>query len=194
MLKLTKVDVVLVGWRYFNSLRTEDEPIYNYNDTYMRWFLRQSLKGGRVCAFNQYYKSKICHDILKIISEELNVNGKIYDIIETYLEYKNKHLEIFKREYESKFNDYRDEDKKEKENFINEKLSKLPKHQLLKEIKLEEMLWDFDAVSLYPSAIWDEKSIYPINETGYAFTKVMNDELVEKFDSGNFTQESAIYN
>ena len=48
-----------LGWKYFNSLRTEeDEPIYTYNDKYMRWFVRQCIKGGRVCAFNQYYKSK----------------------------------------------------------------------------------------------------------------------------------------
>ena len=47
-----------LGWKYFNSLRTEDEPIYTYDDKYMRWFVRQSIKGGRVFAFNQYYKSK----------------------------------------------------------------------------------------------------------------------------------------
>ena len=41
----------------------------------MRWFVRQSIKRERVCAFNQFYKSKICDDILKIISEKLNVNG-----------------------------------------------------------------------------------------------------------------------
>ena len=59
-------------WNFFKSLRTEeDEPIYTYIDKYMRWFVRQSIKGGRVCAFNQYYKSKICDNILKIISKEL---------------------------------------------------------------------------------------------------------------------------
>ena len=43
-----------LGWKNFNSLGTEeDEPIYFYNDTYMRWFVRQSIKRGRVCAFNQ---------------------------------------------------------------------------------------------------------------------------------------------
>ena len=43
-----------LGWKYFNILRTEkDEPIYTYNDKYMRWFDRQSMKRGRVCAFNQ---------------------------------------------------------------------------------------------------------------------------------------------
>ena len=67
-----------LGWKYSNSLRTEeDEPIYIYNDKYMGWFVRESIKGGRVCAFNQYYKSKICDDILKIISEELNVKRNI---------------------------------------------------------------------------------------------------------------------
>ena len=43
-----------LGWRYFNSLRTgEDEPMYTYKDKYMRRIDRQSIKGGRVCAFNQ---------------------------------------------------------------------------------------------------------------------------------------------
>ena len=51
----------------------------------MRWCVRQSIKGGRVCSFNQYCKSKICDDIKKIISRELDVEGKVYDIIKEYL-------------------------------------------------------------------------------------------------------------
>ena len=184
-----------LGWKYFNSLRTEeDEPIYTYNDKYMRYFVRQLIKGGQICAFNQYYKSKICDDILKNISEELNVKGNIYyriNIIEASLEYKNKHLKIYEKEYESKLNDYRDEDEG-KENFINEKVSKLPIHQLIKQIKLDELLWDSDAVSLYPSAMWDENSIYLRIETGSSFTGDMNDELVEKFNTGKITKGSAI--
>ena len=54
------------------------------------------------------------------------------------------------------------------------------------------LLWDFDAVSLYPSAMWDPKSIYPKIETGYAYEKHMNDELVKKFNNQTFTQGSAI--
>ena len=54
------------------------------------------------------------------------------------------------------------------------------------------LLWDFDAVSLYPSAMWDKKCIYPKIETGYAFEKHMNNELVEKFYNHTFTQGSAI--
>ena len=143
-------------WKSFISLRTEeDEPIYIYNDNCMRWFVRQSIKGGRVCAFNQYYKSKICDDILKIISEELNVKGNIYDNREAYLEYKNEYLKIFENEYESKFTDYRDENEEEKEKYIKENLSQLPIHLLIKQMKLDELLWDFDATSLYPSTMWD---------------------------------------
>ena len=55
---------------------------------------------------------------LKIISEELNVKGNIYDIIEVYLNYKHKHFKIYEKEYENQFNDYRDEDVEEKEKFI----------------------------------------------------------------------------
>ena len=61
----------VLGWKYFNSLGTEDhEPIYTYNDKYIRLFVRQSIKGGRVCAFNQYYKSEKISDVVaEIISE-----------------------------------------------------------------------------------------------------------------------------
>ena len=99
-----------LGLKHFNSLRTEDdEPIYIYNDKYMRWFVRQAAYGGRVCSSNQYYKSKSCDDIVKITSKELCVKGNDSDIIEAYMEYKNKHFRIFEREYEDQFNDYRNE-------------------------------------------------------------------------------------
>ena len=49
-----------LGLKYFNSLRTEqDELIYTYNDKQMRHFVQQAAYGGRVCSFNQYYKSKV---------------------------------------------------------------------------------------------------------------------------------------
>ena len=181
-----------LGWKYFNSLRTEeDDSIYTYNDKYMRWFVRQSIKGGRVCSFYQYYKSNHYNDIRRILSKELGVKGNIYDIIEEYLRYKNKFYDIYEKEYENQFIDYRDENEEDKEKYINEKLGNLRIHKLLKQIELVHLLWDFDAVSLYPSAMWDEKSIYPRIETGYAYTRDMNEELVNKFNTGNFIQGSA---
>ena len=104
-------------------------------------------------------QKKICEDISKIISEYLNVKGKVYDLIYPYLEYKNRYKKIYEKEYGRKFNDCRDEDVEEKEEFINQKLSQLRIHQLIKQIKLDELPWDFDAVSLYPSAMWDENSV-----------------------------------
>ena len=125
-----------LGWKYFNSLRTEeDEPIYTYNDKYMRWFVRKSIKGGRMCAFNQYYKSKHCDDVLKIINKELAVKGTAYNTIEAYMEYKNKYFKIFEKGYENQFNDYRDENLEEKEKYISEKLSNLRLHKIIKRIE-----------------------------------------------------------
>ena len=40
--------------------------------------------------------------------------------------------------------------------------------------------------------MWDENSIYPRIETGFSFTKDMNNELVENFNTGNFTKGSAV--
>ena len=53
-------------------------------------------------------------------------------------------------------------------------------------------MMNFDATSLYPSAMWDGKSIYPRIETGYPFTPDMNDEIVQKFNTQTFNQGSAI--
>ena len=52
-------------------------------------------------------------------------------------------------------------------------------------------MWDFDCVSLYPSAMWDKASKYSRIETGYAFEKHMNEEFVEKFNNQIFNQGSA---
>ena len=108
------------------------------------------------------------------------------------MNYKNKHFKILEKEDENQFNDYRDVIEDEKQKYKKEKLSQLPVHQLIKQIKLYELLWDFDAVSLYPSAMLDEKSNYPRIETAYVYTDDINDELVEKFNTANFTERSAI--
>ena len=60
------------------------------------------------------------------------------------------------------------------------------------QISLNDLLWDFDGVILFPSAMSDEKSIYPRIETGYAYTPNMKNELVENFDDQTFTQGIAI--
>ena len=76
-----------LGLNYFISLRREEDELINtYNDRYMRWFVRQAAYGGRVCSFNQYYKSKSSDDILKFISKEICVKGNDYDIIEASME------------------------------------------------------------------------------------------------------------
>ena len=54
---------------------------------------------------------------------------------------------------------------------------------------------DFDASSLYPSAMWDENSVYPKIETGFVFKPHMKDIYVEAFISQSFDRdrnESAI--
>ena len=77
---------------YFNSLGDEnEEPIYTYNNEFMRHFIRQIIKGGRCASFNQYYKSTTSDEVFKIISKELNVSGNVCENIEKCLKHTNKH-------------------------------------------------------------------------------------------------------
>ena len=120
------------------------------------------------------------------------LKGSFYDIIDGCLIYKNNQLRINEKEYGSKFNDYRHIDVEEKEIFINDKLSILPIHQILKQINLSDVLWNSDTVSLYASDLWDKKTIYPRIETEYAYTKVMTNDLINEFNFQTFLRGSVI--
>ena len=182
--------------KYFNSLRDEnDDPIYTYTDPFMRNFVRKAIKGGRCNAFNQHYKSEISDEVFIIISKELNVNGNICEILEKYCEFLNKYEKQYAKEFDSKYADYRDIDQKEKEKYVNRKLNMLSIHKELSKLDSNKTQLDFDATSLYPSAMWDEKSVYPKIETGFAFRPHMNDVYVKAFNNQTFNEggdESAI--
>ena len=56
-------------------------------------------------------------------------------------------------------------------------------------------MMDFDPTSLYPSAMWDEKSVFPKIDTEFDFKPYGNDVYVEAFKNQTFNQdgnESAI--
>ena len=50
-------------------------------------------------------------------------------------------------------------------------------------------MMDFDATSLYPSAMCDEKSVYAITESGFAFKQHMNDVYVQAFNNQSFNRD-----
>ena len=54
----------------FKSLRDENyEPIYTYNEEYMRWFARQSIKGSRCSSLNQCYISILSDEVFVMIQK-----------------------------------------------------------------------------------------------------------------------------
>ena len=55
-----------LGWKCFGTYNKNRE-FYTFNDKYVRDFIRKSIKGGRVGAFNRYFESKQCEEILNII-------------------------------------------------------------------------------------------------------------------------------
>ena len=180
----------------FNSSTDEnDETIYTYNDEYKRHFVRKSIKGGRCASYNQYYISSISDEVINIISQELNVKGNICEILEKYPEYTNKQTKIIESGYDSQFKGYRDNDEEERTEHINKEFNKLPIHKKLQKRNLNDLMMDFDATSLYPSAMWDEDSVHPKIENGFAVKPYMNDIYVEAFNNKTFNQngkESAI--
>ena len=96
---------------FFNSLRDEnDEPICTYTVPFMRNFVRKAIEGDRCNSFNQHYKSEISDEVINIISKEVNVNGNVCDILEKYFYFLNKYEKQYAKEFDSKYDDYRDID------------------------------------------------------------------------------------
>ena len=115
--------------KYFISLGDEnDEPIYTYNDEFMRHFVRQSIKGGHCSALNQYYKSNVSSKVFNIISKGFVVtdNDNVCEITDKYFEYTNEQRKIIEDKYDSQFNDYRDNDEEERTEHISKEFNKLP--------------------------------------------------------------------
>ena len=107
----------------------------------------------------------------------------------------NKYGKQYAKEFSSKYDDYRDINEKEKTDFINKKLNMLPIHKELSKLDSNKTQIDFDATSLYPSAMWDENSVYPKIEAGFAFKPHMNTTFVDAFNNQTFNEdgdESAI--
>ena len=71
----------------------------------------------------------------------------------------------------------------------------LPIHKELSKLDSNKTQLGYDGKSLYPSAMWDEDSVYPKTETGFAFAPYMNDVYVEAINNQTFNEdgdESAI--
>ena len=100
---------------YFNNLRDEDdEPIYTYTDPFMRNFVRKAIKGGGCNASNQHYKSEVSDEVFETTSKEINVICTICEILEKCFEFSNKFEKQNAKEFDSKGDDFRDIDPKQK--------------------------------------------------------------------------------
>ena len=134
-------------------------------------------------------------EVFNIISKVLDFNGNVYVLLEKYFKFLNKYEKQYAKEFDSKYEDYRDIYEEGRTKHINKNFNKLPIHQKLQKINLDNVLMDFDATPLYPFAMLDENSKYPKIETGFAFKAHMKKTYVDALNNQIFYEdgnESAI--
>ena len=177
-----------LGWKCFGTYNKNRE-FYTFNDKYVRDFIRKSIKGGRVGAFNRYFESNQCEEILNTIKKHLKINdNEISNIIDKYLKYINTKRNEFKLEFENGEKDYRKINNKELDKFLERKLGELNISKELQKINKDDLLVSYDFNSLYPSAQIDKDSNWPKIETAYPFKKFMNDAICTLFNSGRWNE------
>ena len=127
----------------FNSSRDEDnEPIQTYTNAFLKNFVRNSIKGGRCNSFIQHFNSEISDEVFNNISKELNVNGNIYDLLEKYFEFLSKYENLYAKEHDSEYEDYRDINQREKIEYFNNEFNMLPVHEQLSQLDLNNTQMD----------------------------------------------------
>ena len=177
-----------LGWKCFGTYN-KDREFYTFNDKYVRDFIRKSIKGGRVGAFNRYFESNQFDEIMSTIKKHLKINdNEISNIIDNYLRYINTKRDEFKLEFENGEKDYRKINKKELDNFLKNKLGNLEISKELQKINKDDLLVSYDFNSLYPSAQIDKNSTWPKIEASYPFKKYMNESICTLFNSGRWNE------
>ena len=76
-------------------------------------------------AINQHYKSEISVEVFNVISKELDKTGNVCEILEKYFKFLNKYEKQHAKEFDSKYDGYRDNDQKQKTDFFNKTPNKL---------------------------------------------------------------------
>ena len=113
-----------------------------------------------------------------------------------FFEFTNKYRKVIENEYDAQCKDYRDNDKKERAEHIIKELNKLPIRKKLRKLDVNnDVLMDYNGNCLYPSAMWDENSVYLKMESGFVFAHHMNDVYVKLLNDVTFNEdgnESAI--
>ena len=177
-----------LGWKCFGTYN-KDKEFYTFNDKYVRDFIRKSIKGGRVGAFNRYFESNQCEEILNTIKKHLKINdNEISNIIDKYLKYINTKRDEFKSDFENNEKDYRKINQKDLDKLLEKKLGELNISKDLQKINKDDLLVSYDFNSLYPSAQIDKDSIWPKIETAYPFKKYMADAICTLFNSGRWNE------
>ena len=177
-----------LGWKYFVTYN-KDIEFYTFNDKYVRDFIRKSIKGGGCGAFNRYFESNQCENILNIIKKHLKLNdNEISNIIDEYLKYITTKRDEYTLEFENGGKDHRKINKKELDKFLERKLGELNISKEIQKINKDDLLVSYDFNSFYPSAQIDINSTWPKIETAYPFKKYMNDAVCYLFNSGKWNQ------
>ena len=126
---------------------------------------------------------------LFLFQKKIDMNGSLCDISDEYFDILNEHRKRKENEYDSQFKDFRDIKENEKSKYIDDKFSKLPIHDELKKLDLDNVMMNFDATNLYTSDMWDESSLCLEIETGFVFKPNKNNVYVEAFNFQTFNQD-----
>ena len=69
--------------------------------------------------------------MFNIISKELDINVNICEILQKYFEFLNKYEKLYAKEFDSKYDEYRDVNQEEKADYVNNKLKMLSIYEQL---------------------------------------------------------------
>ena len=101
----------------------------------------------------------------------------------------NKQEKLYAKDFDSKYEDFKEKIPKEKIEYFNIKLNLLPIHEQLSKLDLKNTQMEFVATSLYRSVMSDRDDVYPETKSVYTFKPQMVDVLFNDPNNQIFNQD-----
>ncbi|PAA48597.1 hypothetical protein BOX15_Mlig030240g1 [Macrostomum lignano] len=147
----------------YQTLLRKEFSVHSHTNPYIRRFMRDAVKGGRVFALINKYESDCFQTIVDVVKAHLKTpTSDPCEVISSYI----------KSDMEEK-----------------KKIAIKLKKQLG---TVSDCLMNFDGVSLYPSAMSDKDSEYPRAETARVFDISEEKDFLAQFNSQTFRPKTAV--
>ena len=181
--KNSLMEAALGGSCLVRSLKEDNRILYTPENKYVRDFIKKTVHGSRVLAFNKKIVSKLFKDVVNVLEKCYGEDLEVSVLFDKYFEHINTIENYYKEKDEARFTEYRQINTRKVEEHIERKIARIPISKQIALIDKSDLFVSSDYNSLHPSAMAHPDSKWPKKETVVAVNTENSDRLCSLFNN-----------